>query len=318
VLAFVTKAYQWIFDEVLRKRITLIYENNPTLVSDGSIYTNTIPLQSMLIQALLHLDRDTEALSLTRDLTKRIDTRGWWWRSTHDTRWWLRAVADRYLENKIDPLKSNPTVELKVNNKTVNLTLSSGQISYEYLTADGDKKLDISWSSDVPVFVTSAHTWIERTTDASPQTQNIRYLDYTQTGATTVLHDRVGSMNQHSFRFQTKTDASQVVVVATIPAYLRILQGFTNENSYQGMYLSVDKFLTFTNANDAGVWYDCTPTHYEQRYDRLVLFYDKLPAWARCDVSFMTTKTHDSAIQPALLTVYEMYDTRTFGETIYK
>lgn len=71
-------------------------------------------------------------------------------------------------------------------------------------------------------------------------------------------------------------------------------------------------FLSFQSANDAGVWYDCTPSHYEQRYDRLVLFYNKLPAGARCDISFMTSKTHDAAAQSALLTVYEMYDAKTF------
>ena len=212
---------------------------------------------------------------------------------------------------------------LKINNKNIPLTLLSGQADYDYLATDTDKKLNISWSSELPLFVTSSHTWIERSADASPQTQNIRYLAYTETGVTTVLSDSVGTMNQHSFRFQTKTDAAQVAVVATIPAYLRIMQGFGAD----AMQFGYDErnpnpqtanFLTFQSANDAGVWYDCTPTHYEQRYDRLVLFYNKLPAGARCDISFMTSKTHDAAAQPALLTVYEMYDTSTFGETMYK
>ncbi len=100
------------------------------------------------------------------------------------------------------------------------------------------------------------------------------------------------------------------------------MQSFAPVNSSPSFYgeypESIDKFATFTSANDAGVWYDCTPTHYERRYDRFVLFYDKLPAGARCDISFMTSKTHDGAPQSALLTVYEMYDTHTFGQKIYK
>lgn len=315
VLAFVAKAYQGKFDKILRNRLSKIYQENPTLISNGTIYTDTVPLQSMLIQALLHLDKDTEALKLTRDLTKRIDDRGGWGRSTHDTRWGLRAIADRYLNNKINPLKQNGTIQMTINDKKVDLTLSSGLADYEYLASDTDKKLNISWSSELPLFITSSHTWIERTTDSSPQVQNIRYLAYTETGVTSVLHDTVGSINQHHFRFQTKTDASQVAVVATIPAYLRILQGFNNDPME---YNQTSKFLKFQSSNDAGVWYDCTPTHYEQKYDRLVLFYNKLPAGARCDISFMTSKTHDAAAQPALLTVYEMYDTRTFGETVIK
>lgn len=180
----------------------------------------------MLIQALLHLDKDTEAIKLTRDLTKRIDGRGGWGWSTQDTRRGLRAVADRYLKNKTNTKQSSVPVTLKINEKSVSLTILSGYADYEYLTTDTDKKLNISWSSELPLFVTSSHTWIERSANTSPQTQNIRHLAYTQTGVTRVLSDSIGTMNQHSFRFQTKTDASQVAVVATIPAYLRIMQGF--------------------------------------------------------------------------------------------
>ncbi len=76
--------------------------------------------------------------------------------------------------------------------------------------------------------MSSSHTWIERSTDRSPQKDNIRYLEYTQTGITTPLYDSIGSLNEHSFRFQTKTDASQVAVIATLPAYLRLMQSFNN------------------------------------------------------------------------------------------
>lgn len=119
-------------------------------------------------------------------------------------------------------------VELTVNNKDITLQLLSGKAEYNYPISDGEDKVTIKRSNNTPLFVSSSHTWIERSTDRSPQKDNIRYLEYTQTGITTPLYDSIGSLNEHSFRFQTKTDASQVAVVATLPAYLRLMQSFNN------------------------------------------------------------------------------------------
>ncbi len=321
VLGFVAKAYQGTIDNTLWKRITAIQANNPTLIAEWSRYTARIPLWSMMIQALLHHNKSDLAMPLTRDLTKLITSNGTRWRSSQDNRRWLRAVAAWYMQTKQKEVKGKEVISLTIDGKTESITLLSWQWSAQSLLPAATKKGTISWKSAQTLFVTSMMTWIDPDMTFEQEMQNIRYLKYIGTGVVRRIEDSVGSIDSHIFRFQTKTDTAQLAVVATIPAYLRIVQSFDQTNLINYDYddysvSSIDPNLSFVKGTDAGVGYSCMPTHYEIRYDRLVVFYDNLPAGASCDISFRTAKTHDAAIQPATISVYEMYDSRTYGKVV--
>ncbi len=72
-------------------------------------------------------------------------------------------------------------------------------------------------------------TWIDPDLTFEQEMQNVRYLKYIGTGVALRVKDSVGSVEDHLFRFQTKTDAAQLAVVATIPAYLRLMQSFDTQ-----------------------------------------------------------------------------------------
>ncbi len=72
-------------------------------------------------------------------------------------------------------------------------------------------------------------TWIDPDLTFEQEMQNVRYLKYIGTGVVQRVDDSVGSVDSHLFRFQTKTDTAQLAVVATIPAYLRLMQSFGPE-----------------------------------------------------------------------------------------
>lgn len=327
VLGFVAKAYQGSVDTALWKRITAIQANNPTLIAEWSRYTARIPLWSMMIQALLYNNRSDLAMPLTRDLMKLVNSDATWGRSSQDNRRGLRAVAARYFQTKQQQVQWKETITVTIDGKSQSITLLSWQRSAQSLLPIDTKKSTISRKTSQTLFVTSMMTWIDPDMTFEQEMQNVRYLQYRGTGVVQRVNDTIGSLETHTFRFQTKTDTTQLAVVATIPAYLRLLQSFDqpsldvwydvyDDGWYYDTQPYVDPNISFMHGADAGVSYDCTPTHYEIRYDRLVAFYDSLPAGASCDISFRTAKTHDAAIQPATLSVYEMYDSGTYGRVV--
>ncbi len=93
--------------------------------------------------------------------------------------------------NNLNPLTTNQPISLMVNQKKIDLTLMSGRVDYDYPISAGTKTIDIERNEKNPLFVTSSHTWIDRSNDVSPQEQNIRYLDYISTGVTKVISDTV-------------------------------------------------------------------------------------------------------------------------------
>jgi hypothetical protein len=128
----------------------------------------------------------------------------------------------------------------------------------------------------------------------------------------------------------------QFAVVYAIPSNITIInpdlpsQQLNNQwwwNSYQGIVRSNRDgdyrwwrswSLRFTSIGNSSSWYNCYPSHYEVRFDKLFLYYDSLSAGAGCRISFDTIKTHYGKVNVLPTQAFQMYGAEVRGRAMIK
>jgi len=118
--------------------------------------------------------------------------------------------------------------------------------------------------------------------------------------------------------FNLNKDAYHLAISFYIPSNVELLNPSLNKNSNILKFVNASKF-NYTISDDKNRdWYDCTPSHYEVRFDRLFLYYDKIKKDRLCKIIFKWVKTHDWAINIMLSKLFEMYNTNVWSEKVFK
>lgn len=121
----------------------------------------------------------------------------------------------------------------------------------------------------------------------------------------------IGETKNVAASFTTTIPGEQVAVEIFVPAVTKILEAITAKNDDQqdpyGWYAPAFPF----DISDS----HCMPTHWESRFDRLFLYYDRLEPGS-CDFSFPVLQAYSGTTTTMPFRIYEMYKGKLNGRKV--
>lgn len=118
----------------------------------------------------------------------------------------------------------------------------------------------------------------------------------------------IGETKNVAASFTTTLPGEQVAVEIFVPADTKILEAITAKNDDQqdpyGWYAPAFPFAISDS--------HCMPTHWESRFDRLFLYYDRLEPGS-CDFSFPVLQAYSGTATTMPFRIYEMYKGKLNG-----
>lgn len=280
-------------------------------------------LKAFYIKALVKNWDLTTAKEYIFQLDKRRDTSWTWGWSTQKNLQIMLALADYMKAVKSSDEKIN--YSFKLGDKDITWTLDKDNIFKDYsYDLENIDNLKFNFKSDKAVLSSIKVTYLPKDLkNIKDQMNNVSDVDFkfNSWGIDVLKNAWIWDKIQAEWKFKITKDASQFAVSYNIPSTYYIINPniarSSVDNSY-GWYDYTNQLLNFENLTTSSNWYSCWPTYYEVKYDRLFLYYDKLPAWAACKINFNIMKTHNWEINISPINLFEMYKTSVWWNKVVK
>lgn len=245
-------------------------------------------------------------------LLEQRDSEGKRWRSTQDNMQALLALA-RYLKTQASP-KSPITCSVTINNATNDIVIEPTVYRYIFSgDAENISSFPVSRSCDEELLGDVQVTYmVKDITSLQDQRVNVGTLSLELPDESVKISDTVVL----TWAFSVEEDAEQVAVEFFIPSTIKLLETIRSKNvsdEENDWYGYRNRDLPF---HVAGGNRYCYPSHREVRFDRLFLYYEKLPAGISCELSFKWLKAYEGTAQVMPTRLREMYSTDVRGRTI--
>jgi len=328
VMAYAIYAHQGQNAEQRYKDISKWLKNEKNTHYGYHLYGNKNILKSYFIRALVQNEMFEEASTWVKDLNKLVDRngrRGW---STQENMQIILALSD-YIQARIQH-EGTISAQVSINGDTQTAEIGAYEddaekfVSYQTLerTLKNLEQIDFDFSADQELITTLAIEYIPENVDAFVNKgEGVTTMNMGAITLENLNEAEVGAIISMTGEFETSQDANQIAVVYTIPPYTYIMNQIGQNGSrydcrwcyysyYGGSSNKATNQISFTTKKrtDSGR-YSCNPNHYEIRYDRLFLYYNKLPSGAACEVNFSLMKTHNWVANMLNHSLFEMYGT---------
>lgn len=185
------------------------------------------------------------------------------------------------------------------------LLLNQNNINNKYnLTYSGSMSRDISWSCDDNVLVNIEDEYIY-TDIAKNRIKNQWIRNFKLSYNDNV---KIGEEVNFEWIFELDSNANQLAVEYFIPSSTKLLYSIDSknksDNSSNMYYYGEDLPFDYGNKRE------CRPNHWEVRFDRLFLYYDKLEKWTSCKISIKWIKAYNGKVNLQPSKIREMYDSK--------
>lgn len=292
-------------------------------------------LKAFYIRWLIKNWNIDKAWNYLMDLYKSRDNQWLWWWSTQKNVQILLAIWDYLKFLKID---KSTDYELFINNNKLTWILDKNNQSKTYnLLFNNQKNISIELKSTNKLMMDAHVEYIlddfdkikdekNNVSEFNLNAQTIEWLTW-NTINKLISDQKIWDMIKFIGDFNITKSANQLAVVYYIPSNIVLMNvigknNAINDECYPWEWCDYDdrgSVISYENIwNLWPTWYSCMPDNYEIRFDRLFLYYNSLPKWAHCRVSFLWYKTHnwDTQIMPSKL--FEMYKTDVWAQKIAK
>ena len=278
-------------------------------------------LASIQLRSLISAKSDKQAIS---DIYNYIIA--WKWSDYDNLRWrsnqtninvmmWLTDYADYILSNSKD---INCNINIWTGKYISKLDKNNIEQKYS-LTYDKQINTDISWTCDDDIIANISDIYIDPKPKQNKQ-KNIWvsnfYLDFDNS-------KKIWEIVSFTWWFVITKDANQLAVEYFIPSNIKLLYSIKTKNkakdsSSDGYYWYYDQDLPFTYNTNGSYSRNCRPSHWEVRFDRLFLYYNRLSTGTSCQFDIEWIKAFDgvSNLQPSK--IWEMYDSNIYWAYIKK
>lgn len=307
ILAYTLYAFQGIDKPELEKKIDSYLKNNWTQVPSREIYYNPNILKAIYLRGLIKNDKKQKATTWVSYFQQHLNDqwiRSW---STQENMQILLSLYE-YI-NKTQIAQKSLTYQGKIWDQTFQGTLNqSNPITFHTLNLDPSAKVPITFKASENIMMDIQLTYLPSASSNIPeQNNNVSNFSLTNPNSKGI---NVGETTTLEGKFTLTQDAKHLAIDYQIPANYSIINtDFEKTISTQ----------TENSSNGYGyVWDNCTPKHFEVRYDKLFLYYESLNAGASCTITFNVVKTHEGKTRMPFIRLFEMYDAVVYSSKILK
>ncbi len=266
----------------------------------GSLYPLLTPRSALsfyqrLIMQLGGDKRDQMNDELIVALIRQKDSNGMWWYSTIDTMAALSIIAQYQQNHQTRPIACTITVD----GKPQQITISSWSTHTMMIASSGSTKPLIEWKCDSSVIMDTKLDYgllVPQTADLTRH--NVEYLQWMIPSSGVKVGQTINAVAQ----FKITQPAPHTVVELYVPATLKLSDIVNKKES------------SSRNAPFTVEWnYNCQPSHYEVRFDRLFLYYDTLEANQSCRITIPAIVAYSGSTVSMSSKIWQMYDDSVYA-----